>query len=133
MDSLSYINKKTLRHIENKPGQRIIQVHPFMNLDQINGEQASRRTDVESFVLILIYFLKGSLPWEPVCHEDVVTETKLKKMSKMMQASPKEICSGLPSEFEEMLRASRNMAFDEEPRYFYFTQQLERLLYRSKA
>lgn len=34
-----------------------------MSLDRMMGYESSRKDDIESVILLLIFFLKGKLPW----------------------------------------------------------------------
>lgn len=59
-----------------------------------NKEQ-SRRDDLESFGYVLIYFLKGSLPWQglKISKEE---NRYLKIYEKKKGTSPEELCEGVP-------------------------------------
>jgi hypothetical protein len=73
-------------------------IHNHLNIAQ------SRRDDLESIAYILIYFMKGSLPWHGIAHEVEDKETKYKLILESKQNTPiAVICEGLPSEFAEFL------------------------------
>lgn len=61
MDGLTYFKKG--KHVKKDLTKNKVKVHQFLSFDRIQGYEASRRDDIESTILILIYLLKGSLPW----------------------------------------------------------------------
>lgn len=40
-----------------------LELHQFMSLDRMMGYETSRKDDIESVFLLLIFMSKGSLPW----------------------------------------------------------------------
>lgn len=59
------------------------------------GCEQSRRDDLESIGIVLIYFLKGSLPWQGLHgkdKEDKIEQIKIKKCG----TTTEELCKGLP-------------------------------------
>ena len=66
------------------------------------GLSQSRRDDFESIAYMLIYFLKGKLPWQGVKDED--KRAKRSRVHKIKeQSSVTTLCEGLPSEFATFL------------------------------
>ena len=66
----------------------------------------------------MIYFLKGSLPWQGIkdvedAHKNnVIYETKL-------NTSLEQLCEGCPKEFELYFKYTRSLKFDSKPNYNY--------------
>lgn len=86
------------------------------------GLELSRRDDLESFCYLLIYFVKGALPWQGVMaaksqRNDRVLELKLGSGFNVL-------CRGLPSEFALALRYVRSLRFEAEPDYAYIRRLL---------
>ena len=53
----------TLRHIPQAEGRDVAGSSRYLAVRAHQGEEQSRRTDLESLAYMLIYFLAGSLPW----------------------------------------------------------------------
>jgi hypothetical protein len=49
----------------------------FSSYDTLEGNEQSRKDDIESIMLVLIYLFKGSLPWS------IIFEKKTSKSSKV--------------------------------------------------
>ena len=61
-----YIDPKTKVYIPFKYGNKFIGNLKFASIYTHLGIEQSRRDDIESLRYMLLYFLKGSLPWEGI-------------------------------------------------------------------
>jgi hypothetical protein len=78
--------------------------------------EQSRRDDLEAIGYVLMYFLKGSLPWQGLKIDK--REDRYKKIcDKKKSTSADELCQGFPKEFSQYINYTRNMGFDAEPNY----------------
>ena len=86
----------------------------FASIQSHLGLELGRRDDLESLAYILIYFLRGSLPWQGLAfkHRDLVAKSK-------QQNSTRELCNGLPEELHTFLDYSRSLSFNDKPNYDY--------------
>ena len=71
---------------------------------------------MESIGHLLLYFLRGDLPWQ-----GLPGKTKPEKYQqikkKKLEISPEELCKGYPHEFGEYLKYCRGLKYAEEPDY----------------
>ncbi|VDK70271.1 unnamed protein product [Litomosoides sigmodontis] len=98
----------------------------FASVNRHLGTVASRRDDLESCVYIILYFLKGNLPWqiyEKSNELEWVLEIKTSITAEIL-------CHGLPDQFATVLNYCRALKFDDEPNYL-FIRQLFRDLFQS--
>ena len=61
MQSASYIKKGS--HVPKELAKQRVPIHQFMSYNRLAGYEPSRRDDVESVILLLVYFRRGKLPW----------------------------------------------------------------------
>ena len=91
------------------------------------GREQDRHDDLESLGYILIYFLKGKLPWQGLKAETRKESTRL-IFEKKLGVSLKELCNDLPSGFYEYLNYVRLLGFGEEPDYEYLRDIFKRIM-----
>lgn len=113
-----YEDPVTHNHRENRLRRRIHGTTAFASLNSHRGMELSRRDDIESLAYVLIYFMRGSLPW---------IRTSEHTYEKKCSTSSKQLCDGLPDEFEMFLNYSRCLEFDEEPDYDMYRKMFKDL------
>lgn len=57
------IDPKTKKHIEYQKRESLTGTATFASINAHNGDELSRRDDLESIAYVLIYLLRGKLPW----------------------------------------------------------------------
>lgn len=80
------------------------------------GAEQSRRDDLESFGYVLIYFLKGKLPWEGLKPKDN-EERLLQIFNKKKNITCEKLCNKLPDIIYNYMKYTRNLRFKEKPNY----------------
>lgn len=92
--------------------------------------EQSRRDDLEALGYVLLYFARGSLPWQ-----GLKAETKTRKYEvisdKKLETSVDQLCRGLPAEFSNYLNYSRSLRFKDDPDYSYLRSMFRTLFIRS--
>jgi hypothetical protein len=92
------------------------------------GIEATRRDDLESVGYVLVYFLRGSLPWQGIGRK-LSKRDRYSKIGEMKRTIPLEdICENCPQEFVEFLRYCRGLEFTERPDYARLRQMFRDLL-----
>ena len=79
------------------------------------GIEQSRRDDLESCAFILLYFLKGGVPWQGITAVD--ERTKLLRVAERKEFSPTTLFKGCHPCFREYLSAVRSLKYDGTPDY----------------
>ncbi|KAI0877435.1 casein kinase 1, delta [Hypoxylon argillaceum] len=84
-----------------------------------NGQEQSWGDDLECLGYMLVYFARGSLPWQGL--QAMTTDEKRKLIKERKESlSGKELCKdALPDEFAEFIDYTRSLKFGEKPKYAY--------------
>eukprot|EP00477_Mikrocytos_mackini_P000096 GAHX01000100.1.p1 GENE.GAHX01000100.1~~GAHX01000100.1.p1 ORF type:complete len:425 (+),score=76.54 GAHX01000100.1:739-2013(+) len=102
----------------------------FASIAAHNGTTQSPKDDLESFVYILIYFLKGKLPWQSL---KVGIQGRCKQIELCKKNTPTEIlCGGLPREFSEILVYVKGLSFYNMPNYEYLHKIVDGMMSKNK-
>ncbi|THH16477.1 hypothetical protein EUX98_g9295 [Antrodiella citrinella] len=104
-------------HIKYKVTDGFMGTARFASLNIHSGIQSTRRDDLESLAYVLIYFLRGSLPWENIA--ETTKEEELALLTCKTETSIQDLCAGLPNEFSEFLSYARGLQYSECPDYIY--------------
>ena len=78
---------------------------------------------------MLLYFLRGSLPWQAIVAKDRVQEDEL-ILAKKKAISTEDLCAGLPKEFSIYFDYIRSLCFNKTPAYAYLRKIFRNLFSR---
>lgn len=113
-----YRNPQTGEHTIYRENKNLTGTARYASLNAHLGLEQSRRDDLEAIGYVLIYFLKGALPWQGIkggAKQDKYAAIMEKKLS----TSIRQLTKGLPDELALYLEYTRTLAFDEDPDYNY--------------
>lgn len=106
--SKRYRHPKNLQHIPHRDGRSLTGTPRYASINNHLGIEQSRRDDLESIAYVLIYFLKGTLPWQGLKAKNAQKKYRL-IMEKKQQVSIAQLCQGIPSQFAEFLVSLRSV------------------------
>lgn len=88
----------------------------YASINAHKGVEQSRRDDLEAIGHMLMYFLRGSLPWSGL--DAKTQEEKYRKIREKKELTPlDELCAGFPPAFKIYLQTARSLEFKERPDY----------------
>lgn len=129
--SKRYRNPLTKSHIPYREDKTLTGTPRYASLGNHLGMEQSRRDDVESLGYILLYFLRGKLPWQGL-HADTKKEKYTKIMEMKIEMSISELCSGQPDEFKVYIEYCRALRFEDCPDYRYLRALFSDLMKRKQ-
>ena len=116
--SKRYVEPRTNQHIPYRTGKSLTGTARYASVNTHLGLEQGRRDDLEGLTYVLLYFLRGQLPWQGL--QAANQKDKYHKICLKKQNIPvRELCKGLPAEFGTLLCYCRNLKFDETPNYNY--------------
>ena len=119
-----YRNPKNGKHIPFIYSSRFVGSLKFSSIKSFRRFEKSRRDDIESLGYILVYFIKGSLPWDGIYDFKDMANKKL-------SISIDDLCDGLPSQIRDFIKYAWYLGFVQKPDYNYLRNLLMNLSIKS--
>ncbi|CAD8047005.1 unnamed protein product [Paramecium sonneborni] len=114
---------KIIPYRENKP---FLGTSRYASIAAHKGYELSRKDDLESLGYMLIFLLKGSLPWQNISYKN--EDEKVKQVGLMkMRITAQELCQDLPIEFMRYIDIVKKMNYHSKPDYRYFQSLFRRV------
>ena len=111
-----YRSSKTLEQYPYIKKKKLTGTARYASIHALEEMEQSRRDDLESVGYVLMYFLRGNLPWQGLKIKS--KEDRYKKiLDKKKETTSEQLCKNFPDEFREYLEYSRNLEYTEEPKY----------------
>jgi len=124
-----YRDSRTHQHIPYRENKNLTGTARYASINTHLGIEQSRRDDLESLGYVLMYFNRGSLPWQGL--KAATKRQKYERISEKKMSTPvEELCKGFPAEFATYLTYCRSLRFDEKPDYSYLRQLFRNLFHR---
>lgn len=126
---LSRFYMKGDKHVINTYDKSIVGTMRYISKHIHEGNVYSRRDDIISIMYVVIYLLKGNLPWTGLLPKkgDIRTKEELVYDKKVIISSD-ELCEGLPTLFKKILDYAYSLEFEDKPDYLYMIRQCKMLL-----
>src|SRR5699024_295710 len=118
------------RHIPPCSTHELIGTSRYMSINAHQGKEQSRRDDLEAIGYVLVYFLRGKLPWSGLKaasfneHNRMICDLK-------RNIAEEELCQGHPSEFVYYLKYVRSLEFEATPSYEKIRNMFKRMFHQN--
>jgi hypothetical protein len=120
----------TLAHIPYSDGRLLTGTARYASVPVMNGVEPTRRDDLVSLAYVLCYFLRGNLPWMGLkAPKPEIKYAQILKIKK--RTSAKELCYGMPEEFQWFLESVSRLTFSQTPSYAEYREKFRALFIRS--
>ncbi|CAI5503116.1 unnamed protein product [Closterium sp. Naga37s-1] len=124
-----YRDPTTHQHIPYRENKNLTGTARYASINTHLGIEQSRRDDLESLGYVLMYFLRGSLPWQGL--KAGTKKQKYEKISEKKMSTPIEVlCKGYPTELASYFHYCRSLRFDDKPDYAYLKRLFRDLFIR---
>ena len=122
-----YKSRKTGKHVKYVVNKKWSGTSRFASANTLRGVEPSRRDDLESFCYLLLYLMKGSLPWDHINEESEINEILIiYKMKQYM--TPQILFRDLPAEMIKFYKYCKSLEFEQKPDYKYLHNLLIKIL-----
>ncbi|CAA3030024.1 casein kinase 1 10 [Olea europaea subsp. europaea] len=124
-----YRDLQTHKHIPYRENKNLTGTARYASVNTHLGVEQSRRDDLESLGYVLMYFLRGSLPWQGL--KAGTKKQKYDRISEKKMHTPIEVlCKSYPSEFISYFHYCRSLRFEDKPDYSYLKRLFRDLFIR---
>lgn len=111
-----YRDQHTHEHIAYIEGKSLTGTARYASINALSGCEQSRRDDMEAIGYVMIYLLKGHLPWMGI--DGATNQERYRKIAECKRNTPLEVlCENLPKEIIVYMRKVRSLKFTEKPQY----------------
>ena len=128
--SKKYRDSRTGLHIPYRDGKDLTGTARYASINTHLGIEQSRRDDIESLGYMMIYLIKGHLPWQGMVNSNPKKKYDRIKKLKIDIKLP-DLCSGLPKETVKFIQYARDMKFEDKPNYSYLRSLLKHMAAKS--
>jgi hypothetical protein len=126
-----YRSSTTLKHYPMIKKKNLTGTARYASINALNGLTQSRRDDLEAVGYVLLYFLRGKLPWQGL-HVKKKEDRYHKIMEIKMDTTPFQLCKGFPNEFEQYVEYTRNLEYEQDPDYQFLKNLFNNILKEEK-
>ena len=124
--SKKYKDSRTGLHIPYRDGKDLTGTARYASINTHLGVEQSRRDDIESLGYMMIYLMKGHLPWQGMVNSNPKKKyDRIKRLKLEIKLS--DLCDGLPKECIKFIQYARDMKFEDKPNYFYLRKLLRKM------
>ena len=114
-------SSRTGKHIKKIKSSSVYGSLIFLSLNVFKGIIQTRKDDLESLGLVIIYLYKGLLPWSEIRSTNIYQSwDKVETIRNIV--SNDYICRGMPQEMNIYMNYINNLKYDECPNYEYLRQ-----------
>jgi len=125
-----YQDPRNGRHIPYIEGKNLTGTARYASINTHLGIEQSRRDDMESLGFVLMYFLRGSLPWQGL-KANTKKQKYLRILERKQQTHTDLLCLNYPSEFKEYFAHCSSLGFEDRPDYRYLKRIFKDLFERA--
>ena len=129
--SKKYKSDKTGKHLKFGFTGKLTGTVRFASANALRGGEQSRKDDLESIAYMIIFFMRGKLPWQGV--------TGMKKMERYLKiykmkknVTPEDLCKSLPSQMVSFVKYVKHLEFEQDPDYSYLRKLFDSILNQRK-
>ncbi|XP_062101507.1 casein kinase 1-like protein 3 [Humulus lupulus] len=124
-----YRDPASNRHIPYRENKNLTGTARYASCNTHLGIEQSRRDDLESLGYVLLYFLRGSLPWQGL--KAATKKQKYDKIREKKVSTPIEVlCKSHPVEFASYFHYCHSLTFDQRPDYGFLKRLFRDLFTR---
>ncbi|KAM3142362.1 hypothetical protein pb186bvf_005519 [Paramecium bursaria] len=112
------------RHIPFKDGKTFLGTTRYASIAAHKGNEQGRKDDLESMMYILLFFLRGQLPWQNM--PNVTEEDRCQKVGDLKASLQDTLFKDYPVEFQRIYDYIRKLHFKSEPNYKMILQEFKK-------
>ncbi|CAD8066061.1 unnamed protein product [Paramecium sonneborni] len=112
------------RHIIFKDQKSFLGTTRYASIAAHLGHELGRKDDLESLMYILLYFLRGQLPWQNMVN--VTDDERTQKVGELKLSLENEIFKDQIPEFQKIYNSIRKLQFKQEPDYKIIILELKK-------